>query len=122
MIPCGLAEQRPESDCYDGPMDRAEKLKQILEQNPDDAFARYGLALEYSRAGQAEAALAEFNRLLAKQPDYVAGYQMAGQMLASAGRIEEARSYLQQGIAAAQRAANLHAKSEMELLLDEISQ
>ena len=102
-------------------MDRAAALKQILEQNPDDSFARYGLALEYSRAGRIDMALAEFNTLLAHQPDYVAGYQMAGQMLVSADRIEEARTYLEKGIAAAQRAGNAHAKSEMEMLLDEIS-
>jgi predicted Zn-dependent protease len=102
-------------------MDRIAPLKQILELNPDDAFARYGLALEYSRAGQTEAALAEFNTLLARHPDYVAGYQMAGQMLASADRREEATQYLQRGIAAAQRSGNAHARSEMEGLLDEIS-
>jgi len=102
-------------------MDRVATLKTILEQNPQDAFARYGLAMEYSRAGEVAAALSEFNSLLAANPDYVAGYQMAGQMLASAERIEEAREYLHKGIAAAQRAGNAHAKSEMELLLDEIS-
>jgi len=102
-------------------MDRAAALKQILEQNPGDAFARYGLALEYSHAGLVEAALAEFNALLAQHPDYVAAYQMAGQMLASAERREEAREYLHRGIAAAQRAGNAHARSEMESLLEEIS-
>ena len=102
-------------------MDRVAALKQILEQNPGDAFARYGLALEYSRAGEVTAALAEFKTLLAAHPDYVAGYQMAGQMLAAAGRVEEACDYLQKGIGAAQRAGNAHAQSEMQALLDEIS-
>jgi len=102
-------------------MDRAAALKEILEKNPDDAFARYGLALEYSRAGQVEVALGEFNSLLARHPDYVAAYQMAGQMLASVERREEAKDYLQRGIAAAQRAGNAHARSEMEGLLDEIA-
>ena len=66
-------------------MDRAEMLKQFLEQNPNDAFARYGLAMEYSRAGEIEIALAEFRKLLELHPDYTAAYQMAGQMLAAAG-------------------------------------
>ncbi len=96
-------------------------LKEILAQNPDDIFARYGLAMEYSRAGDVATALAEFNTILAKNPDYVAAYQMAGQMLASADRREDAISYLQKGIAAAQRLGNRHAASEMEALLDEIS-
>ena len=102
-------------------MDRVAALKQILEQNPGDAFARYGLALEYSRAGEVGAALAEFTTLLNAHPDYVAGYQMAGQILAAAGRVEEACHYLQQGVGVAQRTGNTHAQSEMQTLLDEMS-
>ena len=96
-------------------------LKQILAQNPNDAFARYGLAMEHSRAGAIEAALAEFNTLIEKNPAYVAGYQMAAQMLAAAERSEEAQSYLKRGIEAAQHAGNTHAQSEMQALLDELT-
>lgn len=101
-------------------MDRAEMLKQFLEQNPNDAFARYGLAMEYSRAGEIETALAEFRKLLEIHPDYTAGYQMAGQMLSAAGRYEEARSMLESGIARAERAGNKHAQEEMQGLLQEL--
>ena len=96
-------------------------LKEILAQNPDDIFARYGLAMEYSKMGDVAGALAEFNSLLEKRPDYIAGYQMAAQMLVSAERADEARSYLERGIAAAGRAGNQHAESEMTMLLEEIS-
>jgi predicted Zn-dependent protease len=102
-------------------MDRVAMLKEILSQNPEDTFARYGLAMEHSRAGAVDAALAEFDAILARNADYIAAYQMAGQMLASAGRLDQAREYLQKGIAVADRSGNQHAKSEMEALLDEIS-
>jgi tetratricopeptide (TPR) repeat protein len=101
-------------------MDRAEMLKQFLEQNPNDAFARYGLAMEYSRAGEIETALAEFKKLLELHPDYVAGYQMAGRMLSAAGRSEEARQMLESGIEKAARAGNKHAQEEMQGLLQEL--
>jgi len=101
-------------------MDRAEMLKQILEQNPNDAFARYGLAMEYSRVGEIEIALAEFKKLLEVHPDYVAGYQMAGKMLSAAGRNAEARQLLESGIASAARAGNKHAQEEMQDLLAEL--
>jgi tetratricopeptide (TPR) repeat protein len=101
-------------------MDRAEMLKQFLEQNPNDAFARYGLAMEYSRAGEIETALAEFKKLLELHPDYTAGYQMAGQMLSVAGRYQEARHMLESGIATAERAGNKHAQEEMQGLLQEL--
>ena len=101
-------------------MDRAEMLKQALEQNPNDAFARYGLAMEYSRAGEIDTALVEFRKLLELHPDYVAGYQMAGQMLSAAGRSQEARQMLESGIASARRAGNKHAQEEMQGLLAEL--
>ena len=63
-------------------------LKEILAQNPKDAFARYGLALEYSNSGQVEDARREFDALLTSNPDYAAGYFMAAQMLAREGRQE----------------------------------
>ena len=48
-------------------------LNEILAQNPSDAFARYGLAMEFSKSGEVEEALAEFKKLLDAHPDYTAG-------------------------------------------------
>ena len=101
-------------------MDRIAMLKQVLEENPRDAFARYGLALEYANRGDAETALAEFARLLESNPDYVPGYQMAAQTLMRAGRHDEARKMLSEGIACAARTGNAHAASEMEGMLAEL--
>jgi tetratricopeptide (TPR) repeat protein len=100
---------------------RLEMLSQFLEQNPNDAFARYGLAMEYSKLGQAETALQEFHKLLEIHPDYTNGYFMAAQTLVKAERAEEARAMLEKGIASAQRTGNQHALSEMQALMDEIS-
>ncbi len=102
-------------------MNRLEMLSQFLEQNPNDAFARYGLAMEYSKVGQTETALQEFHKLLEIHPDYTNGYFMAAQTLVKAERAEEARSMLEKGIESAQRTGNRHALSEMQALLDEIS-
>ncbi len=100
--------------------ERLATLKQILDANPNDAFARYALGLEYSNAGDTDAALAEFQRLLAANPDYTNGYFMAAQTLVRADRTPEARALLQQGIECARRTRNQHAMSEMEGMLDEI--
>lgn len=98
-------------------MDRVATLNEILSQNPNDAFARYGLAMEYSNRGETDQALAEFQKLLAAHPDYTAGYFMAAQALVRAERTEEAKKMLQDGIQSAQRTQNSHAQSEMEGLL-----
>ena len=101
-------------------MDRIAMLTQILEQNPKDAFARYGLAMEHANQGQSEAALGEFDRLLIDHPDYTAGYFMAAQTLVKAGRNDDAKQRLEQGISSAERTGNQHARSEMEALLMEL--
>lgn len=101
-------------------MDRIAMLKDMLASDPGNALARYGLAMEYSNSGNTDAALAEFSALRQANPDYIAAYQQAAQTLVNAERYDEARQMLEQGIAAAQRAGNSHARSEMEGMLDEI--
>lgn len=101
-------------------MDRVSLLKEILTQSPEDAFARYGLALEYANTGQTEEAMREFHTLLEKNPDYVPAYQMGAQTLMTAGRHEEARVLLEKGIACAVRTGNSHARSEMEMMLQDV--
>jgi tetratricopeptide (TPR) repeat protein len=100
---------------------RLQMLAQFLEQNPSDAFARYGLAMEYSKAGQTEQALAEFNKLLELHPDYTNGYFMAAQTLERNGRTAEAKKMLESGLEAAKRTGNKHALSEMSGMLEELS-
>ena len=84
-------------------MDRIAALNEILTENPKDAFARYGLAMEYSKQGDFDRALAEFSILIENHPDYTAGYFMAAQTLARAERPEEAKKMLRDGIVSAQR-------------------
>jgi predicted Zn-dependent protease len=101
-------------------MDRISMLAEVLTQNPNDAFARYGLAMEYSKTGDLERALEEFGKLLDIHPDYTAGYFMAAQTLVGANRSEEAKRMLVDGISAARRTGNQHAQSEMTAMLDEL--
>jgi predicted Zn-dependent protease len=101
-------------------MDRLSMLKETLERNPDDAFARYGLAMEYANAGQTGEALREFETLLRTHPDYTAGYFMAAQTLARIDRVADARQMLLNGIASAQRTGNQHARDEMQAMLAEL--
>jgi len=99
---------------------RVATLKEILDQNPNDAFARYALGLEYSGGGETNEALSHFKLLLESHPDYTNGYFMAAQTLARAEHNDEARTLLQQGIECARRTRNQHALAEMEGMLDEL--
>ena len=95
-------------------------LEEFVASKPDDAFSRYGLALECMNNGDPSAADAHFRELLARNADYIPAYLMYGQLLARESRTDEARRVLSNGIAAATKAGNQHARSEMEALLDEL--
>ncbi len=101
-------------------MDKVKMLSEILVENPGDAFARYGLAMEYSSLGQVDSSLEEFNQLLATHPEYTPGYFMCAQTLLKAGRTSEAKTRLEQGILCAKQTGNQHAQGEMQAVLDEL--
>src|ERR1700721_696952 len=90
-------------------MDKIAGLKEILNLDPNNAFARYGLAMEYVNRGEIETGLAEFAALLAVHPDYTAGYFMAAQALAKEERVADAIAKLHAGIESARRTGNNHA-------------
>ncbi|MGH9592448.1 MAG: tetratricopeptide repeat protein, partial [Bryobacteraceae bacterium] len=92
---------------------RRQKLEAFLVSRPGDAFALYGLALECAREGDHDAAIANFETLLAAHPDYVAGYFQLGQLFARLARIADSRRVLTEGVAAAVRAGDAHAESEI---------
>ena len=96
---------------------RREMLETFLVEKPDDAFARYGLALECVKLGDNSAADDHFKKLLAAHPGYVAGYFQYGQLLARVGRDDEARKLLSDGIVVASQAGDMHARDEMQAAL-----
>ena len=102
-------------------MDKISALSEILQLDPANAFARYGLAMEHISQGNTDAALVEFTTLIQHNPDYVPGYQMSAQTLAKLGRTEEALDRLHHGIAAANRTSNQHALAEMEALREDLA-
>ena len=99
-------------------VDKIAGLKEILALDPKNSFARYGIAVELASRGEIDAAMAEFDKVLAIDPDYTAGYFMAAQTLAGASRTQEAKQMLADGIASARRTGNTHAQSEMESMLE----
>jgi Tfp pilus assembly protein PilF len=99
---------------------RRELLETFVAQKPDDAFSRYGLAMECLNAVDTAAAEANFRELLQRNANYVPAYLMFAQMLAKESRPDDARTVLNQGISAASKAGNQHAQSEMEALLSEL--
>ena len=98
-------------------MDRLARLKALLEENPQNQFARYGLAMELSSQGRLEDSLAEFRSLMSLDPDYVASYLQAGQTLEKLNRVGEAREVYRAGIEVAARRGDMKTRGELESAL-----
>ena len=97
---------------------RLEVLKNMVAQNPNDSFSRYGLAMEYANSGELERAIEEYRGLLAVNPNYSAAYYHGGQTLEKLGRREDARALYRQGIEATTRVGDLHTRGEIQAALD----
>ena len=99
---------------------RIEFLQETLNSSPDNAFVRYGLAMELASSAEPQLAWQHFEYLLAHHPEYSATYYQAGKFLANQGRREEAKAVLTKGIEVTGRQGNLHAQSELQTALADL--
>jgi Tfp pilus assembly protein PilF len=99
---------------------RRQMLEEFVATKPEDAFSRYGLAMECMNTGDPVAADTHFRALLEHNADYVPAYLMYAQLLNRESRTTEARQILSNGIAAAAKKGDQHARSELEALLTEL--
>ena len=97
---------------------RVEILKQMVSQDPNNAFARYGLAMEYANSGQLDEAVSEFRTVLQHDNNYSAAYYHGGQALEKLGQLDEARALYEEGIEATTRKGDLHTRAEIEAALN----
>jgi tetratricopeptide (TPR) repeat protein len=96
---------------------RVEILQQMVEQDPKNSFARYGLAMEYANSGNYEQAIIEYKALLAQDENYAAAYYHGGQALEKQGRVEEAKELYEAGLVATKRNGDSHTHAEIEAAL-----
>src|SRR5215469_2244367 len=99
-------------------INRIEILKGFLEENPNDSFSRYALALEYAKLGQNDDALREFETVRQNDPQYVATYYQLGQLYQKLGKAHDAEKTFRTGITVAAKAGDEHTRSELEGALE----
>ncbi|MCE9566286.1 MAG: hypothetical protein K8U57_30045 [Planctomycetes bacterium] len=103
---------------------RMEQIEAMLAEDPDDAFLRYGLAMEHASSGDDAACVVVMQDLIARTAEkvpYVPAYLQAGQALVRLDRITEACELLRQGVEVARRVGDSHAQGEMQGLLESVS-
>jgi tetratricopeptide (TPR) repeat protein len=97
---------------------RLDILRNLVAQNPNDSFSRYGLAMAYAAAGDYAQAVEEYRKLLEINPKYVAAYYHGGQALEKLGKRDEAREIYRRGIEVSTQTGDTHTRSELEAVLD----
>ncbi|MEM1329939.1 MAG: tetratricopeptide repeat protein [Planctomycetota bacterium] len=102
-------------------MPSIEQLENLLRSDPDDTFVLYGLAQEYAKAGDTDASVAHYDRVIALDPHYHYAYFHKARALDEDGRTDEAVETLRAGLAKAQEAGEAKASNEIAGLLDELT-
>ncbi len=97
---------------------RIATLRTMVDQNPNEPFARYGLAMEYAKSGNLEEAVREYRTLLERHENYAAAYYHGGQALEKLGRVEEASEMYQKGIEVTTRSGDMKTRNELQAALD----
>ncbi len=98
-------------------MPSIEQINKLLAKEPDDAFLNFALAMELAKNGRAAESIAQFDRVIALDPNYTAAYFQKARTLIATGDIEPAKAALRTGIDRAQAIGNAHAAGEMSELL-----
>ncbi|MEO7111693.1 MAG: tetratricopeptide repeat protein [Polyangiaceae bacterium] len=89
-------------------------LEKITTDGSTDPFHWYCLAQEYRSQEKNDEAVRTFDKLAEMAPDYVPMFLMAGQLLEKMGKLDDAKSWLDRGIAAAKKKGDSHAQGELE--------
>jgi len=103
-------------------MSRIEQIREMLREEPEDAFLIYALALEYEKAGEIPEAISSLETLQQKQPGYLPVYYKLGKLHEDLGRAQKAIRYYKEGIQVARQQNDqktLGALKEALMFLDE---
>lgn len=98
---------------------RIENLRRMLEKHPDDPRLRFGLALEYEKAGRWADVAHHLERYLQQSEDEGNAWGRLGAALRRLGRHDEARAAYRKGIEAATRHNHPTMAAEFEEVLAE---
>ena len=101
-------------------MERIEKLKAFLAQNPIDSFVQHALALEYVKLNMLEEARQEFEALLQRDERYVGSYYHLAKLLERLGKKEAAISWYEKGLRITKEVNDNHAYNELQAAYEDL--
>ncbi len=102
-------------------MDRVEKIKEMMKENPTDSFLCHALALEYIKLGNDEEARRLFESILKNEPTYIGSYYHLAKLLERIGETNEAIKIYEKGMEEAKKAGDNHSLSELRSAFEELT-
>ena len=102
-------------------MDRVEKIKEMLLENPRDSFLNHALALEYIKVGNDSDAKKLFKSVLENEPGYIGSYYHLAKLLERTGETDEAIKVYEKGMEEAKKAGDNHSLSELRSAFEELT-
>lgn len=93
--------------------DRINQLKKFIEEDPNDPFPKYAMALEYLK-DKKSISRQLFEELLEKHPDYVGTYYHAAALYAELGELDLAEATYTRGISIAKAQNEAHSLKELQ--------
>jgi len=102
-------------------MDRVEKIKEMLLENPKDSFLNHALALEYIKLGNDGDARKLFESILVNEPGYIGSYYHLAKLLERTGKTDDAIKVYEKGMDEAKKAGDNHSLSELRSAFEELT-
>ena len=102
-------------------MNRIERLKEFLVNDPNDSFVQHALALEYVKEGNDEEAARLFENILQFNENYIGSYYHLAKLHERQGRADEAIRVYEKGMSKAKEAGDNHAFSELRSAYEELT-
>lgn len=102
------------------PTDRLAQLLNFYEQDPDDTFVAFAIALEYNSLGNYERARKMFELIYEKNPSYVALYYQYGRLMEKLGQVELAQKLYEEGMHYAEKQGEVRTRAELFAALQDL--
>jgi hypothetical protein len=100
-------------------MNRLAQLQKFYDEDPQDPFNLYGLALEISKTDRQQGYIL-FQQLMAGFPDYVPAYYQSAVLAIELAKSDNVKEILKKGIDWAKSKNDIKAYHELQLLWNEV--
>ena len=101
-------------------MERINKLKAFLLQNPTDDFLQHALALEYIKIGEEHQAKDLFIKILNHNPNYIGSYYHLAKLLERVNENQAAIEFYEKGMAIAKLLKDNHSYNELQAAYEDL--